>query len=629
MHDANVARIPEGDNPRRRPAALLLTLFAVGTCFAWWTFVQADHELRAALLQQSRMVAQAVHIESVQALSGTKADLNSPAYLRLKGQFAAIRSSDPRCRFVYLMGRKADGRVFFFMDSEPSRSKDYSPPGQIYEEILAGCRRVFDTKTAVVVDPVTDRWGTWVSALIPITAQPSGAVVAVLGMDIDTHTWKWDVAAKAALPIGLMLMLLIATATVFAATRHADAAPKPVMRRLLPPLAAMVLLMTSGAVALLYQQHRQRLAVEIATDISDVSYNLRVAMDQQAAGLAAIAQPIAANPGMQKALREGDADRLAAVWRPVFETLHREHRITHFKFLTTNRVCLLRVHKPELRGDQDDRFVAMEAERTGKTASGIELGQAGVFNGDVFALRVLQPVVEKGALIGYLELGKEIDDVLQTLHPRSDIQLAVVIRKEHLSRQWWEQGMHLLGRRAEWNRMTRSVVIYAAQGRLPDDFASWADHFAGERSHGETDREIDFDGKFWRMSAAPIKEASGKEVGDLLVMRDVSAAKAAFTRLMVLGGTVGAVVLALLLGFIYVLLRRTDVGIRAQQAELRKSEEKFRSLFESSRDALMTLEPPVWTFTSGNPATLEMFRAKSLEEFISHTPGGTVVGAAA
>lgn len=40
----------------------------------------------------------------------------------------------------------------------------------------------------------------------------------------------------------------------------------------------------------------------------------------------------------------------------------------------------------------------------------------------------------------------------------------------------------------------------------------------------------------------------------------------------------------------------------------------------ASRDAVMTLEPPTWRFTSGNPATIKMFGAKSEEEFISYEP---------
>jgi PAS domain S-box-containing protein len=65
---------------------------------------------------------------------------------------------------------------------------------------------------------------------------------------------------------------------------------------------------------------------------------------------------------------------------------------------------------------------------------------------------------------------------------------------------------------------------------------------------------------------------------------------------------------------------RTRYERKLTEEALRQSEEKFRILFESSRDALMTLEPPSWTFTSGNPAMIAMFRAKSKEEFISYTP---------
>ncbi|MGA2176113.1 MAG: PAS domain S-box protein [Verrucomicrobiota bacterium] len=54
--------------------------------------------------------------------------------------------------------------------------------------------------------------------------------------------------------------------------------------------------------------------------------------------------------------------------------------------------------------------------------------------------------------------------------------------------------------------------------------------------------------------------------------------------------------------------------------ELRASEKKFQDLFQSSRDAIMTMEPPSWKFTSGNPAAVKMYGAKSEEEFISHGP---------
>jgi len=64
-----------------------------------------------------------------------------------------------------------------------------------------------------------------------------------------------------------------------------------------------------------------------------------------------------------------------------------------------------------------------------------------------------------------------------------------------------------------------------------------------------------------------------------------------------------------------------DITERKQtEATMRKSEERYRTLFNSSRDAIMILEPPAWKFTSGNPATVEMFRTGDERRFISAAP---------
>lgn len=66
---------------------------------------------------------------------------------------------------------------------------------------------------------------------------------------------------------------------------------------------------------------------------------------------------------------------------------------------------------------------------------------------------------------------------------------------------------------------------------------------------------------------------------------------------------------------------KMTVDIREMEEELvGASENRYRTLFLSSRDAVMTLEPPNWNFTSGNPATLEMFKAKDEKEFLSYEP---------
>jgi PAS domain S-box-containing protein len=68
----------------------------------------------------------------------------------------------------------------------------------------------------------------------------------------------------------------------------------------------------------------------------------------------------------------------------------------------------------------------------------------------------------------------------------------------------------------------------------------------------------------------------------------------------------------------------STVALAIQRAltskQLLESEEKYRELFESSRDAIMTLEPPSWKFTSCNPATLKLFKVETEEKFTSLGP---------
>ncbi len=61
---------------------------------------------------------------------------------------------------------------------------------------------------------------------------------------------------------------------------------------------------------------------------------------------------------------------------------------------------------------------------------------------------------------------------------------------------------------------------------------------------------------------------------------------------------------------------------KRKQAEktLLESEEQYRTLFETSKDAIMTLVPPDWKFASGNLATINMFMAKDEQDFISKNP---------
>ncbi len=72
------------------------------------------------------------------------------------------------------------------------------------------------------------------------------------------------------------------------------------------------------------------------------------------------------------------------------------------------------------------------------------------------------------------------------------------------------------------------------------------------------------------------------------------------------------------IGFIFIAADIT--ALKQARADLHKSEIRHRILFESSQDAILTMEPPDWNFTSCNQATLKLFNVKSKEDFTELHP---------
>lgn len=178
--------------------------------------------MRKGYLVQGRMVAEGLNLWRVMALSGTMRDLSSPDYLRLKEQLSSVRSSNPKCRFLYLMGRGPDGAIFFMADSEPPASKDYSPPGQVYSEASAAHKQAFDTGADSVIGPVSDRWGRWITVLVPLKGPGGAKVAAVLGMDIDASSWRWELLQHI-LPFWLLLIFSSAIGFMYLLLRRSNA----------------------------------------------------------------------------------------------------------------------------------------------------------------------------------------------------------------------------------------------------------------------------------------------------------------------------------------------------------------------------------------------------------------------
>ncbi|MBP7637762.1 MAG: response regulator [Kiritimatiellae bacterium] len=574
-----------------------------------WMAHRADLQMREDLLMQARIIKQSVDIHLLGKLFGSSDDIEKAEYKQLKEHLINIRSAYSKCRFLYLLGRrpgtdpeKAADQVFFYLDSEPAGSEDCSPPGQLYEELADEDAQVFDTKIAKVTGPFKDRWGTWVSALVPITDPATGALVAVLGMDVEARTWKWDVAARTALPVSLLLVLLIVLVARVEATRshQEESAIKPIRQRLLVPLAAAFVLLTAGLGALLIKQQNDSLDRLNQKTRQGIAAALSAATEQQGQMLGALGEVLLGDKELCAALKARDRNLLLAESEKVFASLKADYHLTECTFIDPDRVCLLRLQAPEKYGDRIDRVTLRGAERRRKTAFGLELGTLGMFT-----LRSVSPVYDGGRLIGYLDLGREIGTALHILHARNGVDFAITLHKASLDRAGWEEGMKILRREGDWDRFPADVMIYSSLPELPGE----SERFIGEQMP-KGDRsvmETTAAGRIWSVMTFPLKDVADLEVGNLIVFSDITEAKAVQNRLKAVGFGGWLVLLAGLFGFLYVLLRRTDASIRRQQFQLQNSEERHRAMFENNPSVQILIDCVTGAIIDANSAACSFY----------------------
>lgn len=220
---------------------------------------------------------------------------------------------------------------------------------------------------------------------------------------------------------------------------------------------------------------------------------------------------------LRTALARRDRAALLQHAEPHFAELQRDFNITHFYFTTPDRVNLLRVHAPLRYGDVIDRITTLQAEASGTIAYGVELGFLGTFT-----LRLVSPWFDEQShkLIGYVELGMEIDQVLNKLEEFFGLQVITMVYKTSLQRDQWEAGMRALGRTPRWDRFPDIVASERSTDRIPPLIA---EHLVGDKlMTRNTSMELTEGGFTYQMIHLPLHDAGGRNVAQMILLADVT-----------------------------------------------------------------------------------------------------------
>lgn len=190
--------------------------------------------------------------------------------------------------------------------------------------------------------------------------------------------------------------------------------------------------------------------------ISQASFNSQENSDVRM--LSSLLKVIDQDPAIKQLYLKKDREKLYSYIEPLFKTLDGKYSITHWYFILPDGLVFLRAHDKTLFGDKVVRKTFLAAQDTKQISSGLELGKT------AFALRAVMPYYNNGELIGYVELGEEINHFITNLELETGDKFSIYADKNKLSHIDWKSTREKAGLVDNWDEYSNQLPISSTPG---------------------------------------------------------------------------------------------------------------------------------------------------------------------
>lgn len=179
----------------------------VGIASTIYVWNAVDRAVKGHLEDRAETIAQIIPADMLRSFEGRETDGQKEVYADIKDLLLNVVSVNTDVRFIYILGER-NGQIVFLADSEQTGSEDYSPPGQVYEEATNELRELFVSGNKLIEGPVSDRWGTWISALAPVLDKETREVLGVVGLDLTAREYYKTLFVFSSIPLLVSLVLI-------------------------------------------------------------------------------------------------------------------------------------------------------------------------------------------------------------------------------------------------------------------------------------------------------------------------------------------------------------------------------------------------------------------------------------
>ncbi|OGX10151.1 MAG: hypothetical protein A2Y06_00030 [Omnitrophica WOR_2 bacterium GWA2_37_7] len=373
----------------------------------------------------------------------------------------------------------------------------------------------------------------------------------ILGLQLNGYQFR-------ILALLLLLMIIIAYFSIYVHSFETkEFSLNRIRSKVVVPVGSALLLISLTSMWSFYAYHKNKISLEFKKVVKEVNKDYYSSLNSEASIIASYIDLIEQNKNLQQAYITNDRKALYEFSKPIFQELNRSYQITHFYFHDTQRNNYLRVHKPDDFGDFIDRYTMGEAYRKGVTKYGIELGPYGRL-----ALRVVRPWIVDGNIIGYIEIGKEIEHVMPNIAAMKNVQIMSFIEKDMLDKAQFLHGQEAFNDNSIWERFS-NVVLTGSTVNSTHELDSFFNNLLSKDVNKYLLKVYSVNIGVNKYSAAllPLKDVSERVVGTIVVLKNFDDENAVFMRLATQIVEIEIIAVILLGVFLWLFLGRIERSV--------------------------------------------------------------------
>ncbi len=291
-------------------------------------------------------------------------------------------------------------------------------------------------------------------------------------------------------------------------------------RQLAPLTLALLLLLPLISLGLFYLRsetaHQQQVQMSLSKTQAAVQHSFEESVQNHAAWMQIVLFSLQGNAELSALFAAGDRAGLHTKVQPILQKIQTQAPSVHLYFIRPDHTKLLRAHAPEFYDDKTDHATLRLAQLTGDFFYGLEMGKMGVI-----ALRAVLPWKhpESGALIGYVEMAIDLQELLAELRQTLYHNVALVLDKSLLTHDAYKAGMRALGRPNTWDEYEQIILL--ADSSFPR--AALLQHKLNTINDATTPaapfHENDY--HYW-LVRTPLQDVAGRPLGELLILADLT-----------------------------------------------------------------------------------------------------------